>query len=275
MSPPVRAIVFSSAVFLSVLAAQTGSKGKTQPQPPPTVPFPPAKMGPPTPDIQSAPPTSARETFVYGANWRLIRAGTVTLEAEPQKATMKLESAGLVASLFKVNDVYTASYDDPFCVTTAKLASNEGKRQREALTTYDRGANRGHYVERDLLTNAVLREAWVDLPQCASDVLGALLRLRNAPPEPGTSAQVPVSDGRRAAMVKVDAQEREEIKVPAGTFKTVRYEAGLLNGVIYPRKGKAFIWYTDDARHIPVQIRLRMNFPVGTVTLELEKQEGP
>jgi hypothetical protein len=76
-------------------------------------------------------------------------------------------------------------------------------------------------------------------------------------------------------MVKVEAQEREEVKVPAGTFKAIRYEASLLNGVIYPRKGRVWIWYTDDVRRLPVQIRLRTGFPVGTVTLELEKQEGP
>jgi Protein of unknown function (DUF3108) len=231
-------------------------------------------MGPPVPDASVLhPPT--KERYIYSAEWRLIRAGTVTLEALPAQVSMKLESAGLVASLFKVNDTYTATYDDPFCATMARLDSVEGKRQREALTVYDRGANKATYVERDVLTNTVLRQASVELPACATDTIGALFRLRSMPAEPGKSFQIPVSNGRQSAMVKVEAQEREEIKVAAGTFKTVRYEAFLLNGVIYPRKGRAFVWFTDDARHIPVQIRLRMPFPVSTVTLELEKQEGP
>jgi hypothetical protein len=84
-----------------------------------------------------------------------------------------------------------------------------------------------------------------------------------------------MSDGRKFAQVKVDAQERERIKTPAGTFNTVRYEANLLNGVIYTRKGRAFIWLTDDDRRVPVRILLRMNFPLGTVTLDLEKEEHP
>ena len=91
----------------------------------------------------------------------------------------------------------------------------------------------------------------------------------------GKPVEIPISDGRHSAMVKVEPQEREEVKVSAGTFKTIRYEANLLNGVIYPRKGRVWIWFTDDARRLPVQIRLRTGFPVGTVTLELEKQEGP
>jgi hypothetical protein len=43
--------------------------------------------------------------------------------------------------------------------------------------------------------------------------------------------------------------------------------------VVYSRAGRVFVWLTDDERRLPVQIRLRMNFPLGTVTLELEKEE--
>jgi hypothetical protein len=39
--------------------------------------------------------------------------------------------------------------------------------------------------------------------------------------------------------------------------------------------GRVFVWLTDDDRRLPVQIRVRMNFPLGTVTLELEKEEHP
>jgi hypothetical protein len=220
--------------------------------------------------------------LVFGVQWRLIRAGTVTLEAHPSELTMRLESGGLVASLFKVDDTYNAAYDNsdreqsPFCATSVRLESMEGKRHHEAQVTYDRSTNRAHYIEHDLSTNETLREMSVDLPPCASDALGALARLRGlGPPVLGKAIELPVSDGRHTAMVKVEPQEREEVKVAAGTFKTVRYEAFLLNGVIYPRKGRVWVWYTDDARRLPVQIRLRTGFPVGTVTLELEKQEGP
>jgi hypothetical protein len=84
-----------------------------------------------------------------------------------------------------------------------------------------------------------------------------------------------MSDGRRAAQVKIEAQERESVKTPAGSFNTIRYEVNLLNGVVYTRKGRVFIWLSDDSRKIPVQIRLRMQFPISTVTLQLQKEERP
>jgi len=113
------------------------------------------------------------------------------------------------------------------------------------------------------------------VPNCVHEVMGAILKLRGMTLGPGQSAQIPMSDGRRSAAVKIEAHEREDLKTPVGAFKTMRYEAFMLNGVIYTRKGRVELWLTDDARRLPVQIRLRMNFPVGTVTLQLEKEEHP
>ena len=211
----------------------------------------------------------------YSVEWRLIHAGDVTLDAHDSEAHLKLVSAGLVSALFKVDDTYSVRYEQGFCATGSLLDSMEGKRHRQTTVTYDRTQNRATWVERDVLkNNDVLRRAQVDTPHCVHDVLGGILALRGLTIEPGQSTQVPMSDGRRAAQVKVDAQEREEVTTPAGTFKTVRYEANLMNGVVYPRKGRAFVWVSDDSRRIPVQIRLRLAFPIGTVTLQLDKEAG-
>jgi hypothetical protein len=270
-------LLLCSAAAWRLCPAQTAASGNQLPKGATSV----RPTGPAAPEPKPASPTP-QEKLVYSVQWRLIRAGTVTIEALPSAVKMRLESAGLVASLFKVDDTYEANYDNadrdsmPFCATSMRLESMEGKRHHEAQVTYDRPANRAHYIEHDLATNETLREASVDLPPCASDTLGGLARLRHLGiPVLGKPVEIPISDGRHSAMVKVEPQEREEVKVSAGTFKTIRYEANLLNGVIYPRKGRVWIWFTDDARRLPVQIRLRTGFPVGTVTLELEKQEGP
>jgi hypothetical protein len=49
----------------------------------------------------------------------------------------------------------------------------------------------------------------------------------------------------------------------------------LFNGALYPRKADLFVWLTDDSHRLPVQIRARMSFPVGTITFELTKDEHP
>src|SRR5215475_751137 len=111
---------------------------------------------------QSSPALAGKRT--YAVEWRLIRAGTVTLEFGKTQATMHLQSSGIVSSLFKVADVYTASYDEPYCVTSTVMDSMEGKRHRETRVTYDRVRNRASFVERDVMKNAVIREASAEIP---------------------------------------------------------------------------------------------------------------
>ncbi|MEO8051559.1 MAG: DUF3108 domain-containing protein, partial [Acidobacteriota bacterium] len=203
-----------------------------------------------------------------------IHAGDMVLELHSSDGRMKLDSGGLVSALFKVDDTYTVRYEQAFCAVESLMDSKEGKRHHQTTVKFDRNQNRASWVERDMLDNSkVLRRAQVDIPHCVHDVLGGLLNLRGSTLEPGQSTLAPMSDGRRSAQVKVEAQEREDVTTPAGTFKTIRYEANLMNGVIYQRKGRAFIWISDDARRMPVQIRLRLAFPIGTVTLQLQKEE--
>jgi hypothetical protein len=216
-----------------------------------------------------------KDRLTYSIEWRLIHAGQAVLEYGASSASVKLESAGLVSTLYKVQDAYQVQFDAPFCATSSVMNSMEGSRRRETVVTFDRNRGRASLTEKDLIKNSVVSKTEVQIPNCVQEVAAALLRLRRTKVEVGQSTQIPMSDGRKSAQVKVDAQERERIKTPAGTFNTVRYEANLLNGVIYTRKGRAFIWLTDDDRRVPVRIVLRMNFPLGTVTLDLEKEEHP
>jgi hypothetical protein len=89
--------------------------------------------------------------------------------------------------------------------------------------------------------------------------------------EPGQSTEVPVSDGKKSVMAKVEAQQREDVKTSAGAFKTIRYEIYVFNDVLYRRPAHLYIWLTDDRRKLPVRVQVRMQFAIGTITLLLEK----
>jgi hypothetical protein len=215
---------------------------------------------------------SLTERLTYTIEWRLIHAGNAVLESGPASAVLKLESAGIVSTLYKVDDSYKVQFDGSFCASSSTMDSKEGSRHRETSINFDRSRNRAFLTEKDLLKNTIVSKTEVQIPNCVHEVLAALLRLRRMKVDVGQTVQLPLSDGRKAAAVRVEAQEREQIKTPAGTFNTIRYEANLLNDVVYPRQGRVFVWLTADERRLPVQIRLRMNFPLGTFTLELEKE---
>ncbi len=225
----------------------------------------------------SAPPLSPKpiEKLTYTVEWRLAHAGTVIVEKQPQQESLKLESAGIVSTLFPIQDSYTVNFEDSLCATSSVLDAMERKRHHETKVTYDRGINHAFFVERDVVQNKILKETGTDTPHCVADVVGAFAKLRAMNLEVGQSTLIPVSDGRKSAPVKVTAQELEEVRTPMGAFQAVRYQADLMNGVVYPRKGEVFLWLSDDARRLPVQIRLRTGFPIGAVTVTLQKEEHP
>ena len=222
----------------------------------------------------------AKESLQYNVEWRLIDAGkarlTWTAGGTPAHAgsqvMLHLESTGLVSKLFKVNDDYTATLGPALCALDTRLAAHEGSRQRETLVHYDAESRKAHYLERDLAKPAVLTKQ-TDIPPCVHDVIGGLFLLRTLSLEPGRSTQVPVSDGKKAVAAKIEAQQRETLKVPAGTFKTIRYEAFLFDDVLYRRPGHLYVWLTDDAARLPVRIQVRLRFAIGTITIQLEKVE--
>ena len=99
------------------------------------------------------------------------------------------------------------------------------------------------------------------------------MHLRTLSLEPGKSTTIPVSDGKKSVMLKVESQRREEIKTPLGMRKCIAYEVFAFNDVLYKRQGHLHVWLTDDARRLPVQIQIRLQFTIGTITLRLDKEE--
>lgn len=219
----------------------------------------------------------ARHTLQYGVEWRLIRAGVARVTWAPSlpsgyQADLHLESAGMVSKLYRVNDDYKAILTSGLCINNILFNAEEGKRRRETKISSD-GKGKISYLERDLTRGNVVLSKELSTPPCVFEYMGALSKLRSMRLAPGSSAQIPLTDGKKFAEVKVEAQEREQVKTPAGSFNAIRHEIYMFNDVIIPRKARMFIWLTDDARRLPVQLRVRLQFLIGTITLQLEKQE--
>jgi hypothetical protein len=214
------------------------------------------------------------EVFSYHVEWRMIHAGNARLSWGPSgsagwAAQLHLESAGLVSRLYKVEALYSSVFDRQSCITSSSLKASEGSRRRQTDVTFDRGRQIASVTDRDLVKN-LTQSHEIDIEPCEYDVIGALYRLRTMRLEPGKAIELPVSDGKKAVLAKVEAQERETIKTDFGKYRTIRYEAFLFNNVLYRRRGRLFVWLTDDERRLPVQVRIRLPFYVGTITFQLE-----
>jgi hypothetical protein len=233
------------------------------------------------PAVRPATPgiSPGRETLDYAIEWRLIPAGTAKFVwatmgggGAASEIRLHLESAGLVSRLFRVNDDYTATLGPNFCAQNTFLSAHEGSRNKETRVVFDAQTHKATYVEKDLNKNTTVTHE-VEIPGCVHDILGALMVLRNLKLEPGKTALIPISDGKKFVEVKVESQRREELKTELGNFKTVRYEVFVFDNVLFKRSGHLHVWLTDDDWRLPVQFQIRLQITIGTITLRLEKQE--
>jgi hypothetical protein len=219
-----------------------------------------------------------KESLTYNIEWRLITAGKATLDWEPAgprehpgwQANLHLESVGLVSKLFKVNDDYMVNLNQGGCALSSLLMEQESNRRREIKVDFDPESHKASYQERDLTKNTVSTAPEIEIPDCVHDVVGGLYYLRMLNLAPGQSTEVPVSDGKKSVLAKVEAQRREDVKIRDTVYKTIRYELYLFNNVLYRRSAHLYVWLTDDARKLPVQIRVRLQITIGTITLQLE-----
>jgi hypothetical protein len=261
-----RAAILSTLIVAALITFASAQA----PAPPPSIAAPKAPA-----DLNAA-----KESLQYDVEWRLIPAGTARLNWTPMpgsavaasEARLHLESTGIVSRLFRVNDDYTSMLGQNLCGGGTFMVAREGSRHKETRVTYDQQNRRANYTEKDLVKSAVVNEQ-VDTPPCVHDVLGGLMVLRTLHLEPGKTAQIPISDGKKAAQVRVEAQRREEINTPMGVQQAVRYEVFVFDNVIYKRSAHLHVWLTDDAVRLPVQLQVRLQFTIGTITFKLAKAE--
>jgi Protein of unknown function (DUF3108) len=109
-----------------------------------------------------------------------------------------------------------------------------------------------------------------DLPACVSDVVSGFYYLASLPLQPGNSYSFPINDGNKTTEIRARVENREQIKVPAGTFQTVRLKAEAISGALQG-KGTVWAWFTDDSNHTPVQMRSKLGW--GTLLFRLQRIE--
>jgi hypothetical protein len=216
------------------------------------------------------------EKLSFRIEWHGITAGlaTVTMtkpNADQWQTALDLESAGMVSRMYRVLDKYKSVSAAKFCGTSSELDAQEGKRHNFTKLNFDAARQKVSYYQHDLIKNQEFRKE-LDAPPCTFEITGALQALRAMSLEPGKTITVPLTDGKKFANARIDAQAKETITVGGKSYSTIRYEAFVFDNVIYRRKGRLEMWITDDPGRLPVQMRMQLSFPVGTVNVLLEKQ---
>ncbi len=215
-----------------------------------------------------------KQTLTYAVDWRVFPAGVATFHLEQagglERVTATGQSIGAVNLLFHVNDWFESYLNrQTGCSTSFNKRLQEGRRQITSSLRFLSNERKQVFDEKNLVTGIVQhREA--PIPPCVTDLMSAIFYGGSQRLEPGQSFHMPVADSMRVVDVTMKAEAREQVTTAAGTFRTIRVQPMADAGVVKNR-GNIWIWYTDDQRRIPVQMRARLFW--GTITLRLTKIE--
>jgi hypothetical protein len=240
-------------------------------QPIPTIGASPAARVVPAPPNYNFP---NGQTYVYEVEWHLFNAGTarVSLAASggQEQVTAVATSAGVVNTLYKVHDRFEAFFDPrTFCSQRLSKDTEEGSHSRQTEVHFDYSRNKSVLNEKNLKTGEQ-KHVENDLSRCVTDVISGFYYLASLSLQPGSSNTFPISDGGKTTEVTARIEARETVKVPTGTFQTVRVRVEAISGSLQG-KGTIWAWFTDDGNHTPVQMRSKLGW--GTLLFRLQSIE--
>jgi Protein of unknown function (DUF3108) len=209
-----------------------------------------------------------KQTLTYSVDWRVFPAGTATFHLEQvgsmQHVVATGESIGAVNLLFRVNDRFESSFNRTTgCSSSFAKQLQEGRRQVTSTLRFLEGKQ---VLEEKNLVSGTSKHQEAPIPPCVTDLMSAIFYGGSQALQPGGSFRMPLADAMRVVDVTMKAEAREQVVTLAGTFQTIRVQPMADAGVVKNR-GNIWIWYTDDDRHMPVQMRARLFW--GTITMRL------
>ena len=217
-----------------------------------------------------------RQTLTYSVDWRVFPAGTAVLHFEQQgdreKISATADTVGALNMLFHVSDKFQSTFDRAKgCTYSFDKQTVEGRRQINSTLRLDYGAGRSILDEKNLVKGDT-KHIEQPIAGCVTDLLTGIFYAASQPMDAvGQSFVLPVVDAMHTVPVTMKVEGRETVKTPLGTFKTIRVQPTADAGVVKNR-GNIWIWYTDDDKHLPVQMRARLFW--GTITFQLSANEN-
>lgn len=216
------------------------------------------------------------ERYVFSVRWQFFNAGTSTVSMQRDGSGLRVsataDSAGMPDKIFRVHDQFTADVDPrTFCTVHVSKHNEEGSHRRDFNVVLDYAHGKSRVDAHDLKTSET-KHTEFDIPSCTTDLVSGFFYIASLPLAPGFTHTFPLNDNGKTIDARVEVECRDTVKSRAGEFQTLRVKAEPMSG---PMKGKAtlWVWFTDDARHMPVQMKSKLGF--ATLFFQLQEVDPP
>ena len=229
------------------------------------------------------------ETLVYTVDWRVFTAGRAVFHLDQTGNLMHVsataDTVGATNMIYQVIDRFQSSFNTQTgCSAGFSKQTQEGRRNIHSELVFSPGASAASpgtaattapvlgtqsLVEHNILKGTT-RQQQGQIPACVTDSLSGIFYAASQRLAVGEQFKLPLADAMRTVAVTMKVEAHEDVRTPAGSFGTFRVEPTADVGVVRNR-GTITIWYTDDARHLPVQIRAKLFW--GTIIFHLQSVE--
>lgn len=189
--------------------------------------------------------------------------------------TAEAQSKGLFPKLFSGlrfrQEIESTVDSRSFNVLRTVKMDEQGNRKRTSEAVFDLRLKRVTWTERNANDPASQpRTVTSEFNGTVQDLASVFYFVRTLQLTPGKNFEVLVSDSGRVYRLPVRVGETKKIKTVLGQVEVVRVEPELFGEDRLVRgKGQLTIWFTTDARHIPV--RAQIKHEMGTLDINLKR----
>ncbi len=217
-------------------------------------------------------PFSAGEKLTYLISWsNIVDAGTSEMEVKAatgpagQQAYHLISTArsiGLVARFYNVSDTVESIIDaEKLYSLWFHLDQTHGKRKKKREMTFD-------HAKGTVKVQTDGKQDTYQVPADVQDSLSSLYYVRTRQDFiVGKPIMVDVHEDGKTWAVEIQTLGREKLKTSFGEFDTVKIKTYPKYEGVFQNKGEIYIWFTDDARKIPVLMKSEIS--IGSIVATL------
>ena len=220
-----------------------------------------------TPKTEAPVPYRVGERLEYSIGWgKILSAGEARVEVEElfnfrghdTYKVVATAKSNTIISLFYQNHVRLESLIDRYGLFSRRYWNyqHENRRIRERIFEFDQEKNTATYKDDEYY-----------IPYGVQDEVSSVFYMRTMDFTVGESVYIDIFSKPEIWRVKCNVIKTETLRVPAGEFETIVVEPELhFDGVM--KKGKVRVWFTNDERRIPVQVRSKIT--IGSILVRLK-----
>ncbi len=213
-------------------------------------------------------PFAPEERMEYSVRYLGIQVGRARISVgQPEGPILPVFLESRTSGIVRIVDVrqqLATHLDlDTLLPRSSSLEAVEAGYRHADTTLFDRVAGKATVRQKGKYDNTYV----VEVPAGTLDFVGLVFRLRTLPLEPGMRHEFHVLAGRNVRPVTAEVLAREAVKTKAGTFTAlkVRVPTGFTGK--FSEKHPTYVWFSDDARRVVVQITTE--FSIGQATAGL------